>query len=120
MAAKKKTSRRPSASKSKKPVGRKSTGKRAPAKAAGKRAPAKPAGKQPATRSRTARGKPAGGTKTTRRRRITAAVRATAKRGLSAAKQGLDRIKSSTSHLVDEVRERFTGDEERRSSNDGR
>lgn len=111
MAAKKKTSRRPSASKSKKPVGRKSTGKRAPAK---------PAGKQPATRSRTARGKPAGGTKTTRRRRITAAVRATAKRGLSAAKQGLDRIKSSTSHLVDEVRERFTGDEERRSSNDGR
>jgi hypothetical protein len=111
MAAKKKTSRRPSASKSKKPAGRKSTGKRAPAK---------PAGKQPATRSRTARGKPAGGTKTTRRRRITAAVRATAKRGLSAAKQGLDRIKSSTSHLVDEVRERFTGDEERRSSNDGR
>ncbi|HET9039914.1 MAG TPA: hypothetical protein VFN40_07080 [Gemmatimonadales bacterium] len=111
MAAKKKTSRRPSASKSKKPVGRKSTGKRAPAK---------PAGKQPATRSRTARGKPAGRTKTTRRRRITAAVRATAKRGLSAAKQGLDRIKSSTSHLVDEVRERLTGDEERGSSNDGR
>jgi hypothetical protein len=44
-------------------------------------------------------------------------VRATAKRGLDVARsgldvarEGLDRLKSTTTHLVDEVRERFGGE----------
>ena len=52
-----------------------------------------------------------------RSKRVTKAVRATAKRGLDVARsglgvarEGLDRLKSTTTHLVDEVRERIAGE----------
>jgi hypothetical protein len=95
MAAKKKSSARPAASKAKKkkPATRpKSASRKSASRKAAKR---KPAAKPSATR----------------RRRVATAVKATARRGLDVAKEGLGRIKSATSHLVEEVRDRFTGDE---------
>lgn len=106
MAAKKKSSARPAASRSKKkPRARAAATKR---KAAGP----KTAGRKAAGRETAA--KPSA----TKRRRVTTAVKATARRGLDVAKEGLGRIKSATTHLVEEVRERLAGaeDEARDSS----
>ena len=99
MAAKKTTSR-------KKPGRRR---KAATAKAAEK----KPASRKTAARKEAGR-KPKGRkTKTAaaRRRRVATAVKATARRGLDAAKEGFGRIKSATTHLVEAARDRLAGDE---------
>jgi hypothetical protein len=53
-------------------------------------------------------------TSISRGRGVAAAVQKRARQGLDVAKEGLDRIKSTTTHLVEEVKERIGGAEEPR------
>ena len=96
---------------------KKTTSKKKPGRRR-KAASPKSAGKKPASRKTAARKgadrKPTGRkTKTAaaRRRRVATAVKATARRGLDAAKEGFGRIKSATTHLVEAARDRLAGDE---------
>lgn len=98
---------------------KKTTSKKQPGKRR-KAATPKGAGKKPASRKTAARkeaGRKPTGRKTTaktasaRRRRVATAVKATARRGLDAAKEGFGRIKSATTHLVEAARDRLAGDE---------
>ena len=91
---------------------KKSSARKKPAtrRKAAKSARKKPANRKPAARKATGR-KPAAKTASGRRRRVATAVKTTAERGIAAAKVGLGRIKSATTHLVGAARDRLAGDD---------
>jgi hypothetical protein len=49
-------------------------------------------------------------------RKVTKVVKEKARQGLEVAKDGLERLKTSTAHLVEEAKERIGGEEEPRTT----
>lgn len=104
-AAKRKTAKR----KPPRRAAKKGTAKRATAKrASAKKATAKNAAAKRAT-GRKSRRKSAAKFVARRGRAVAKAVKTKAQQGLEVAKEGLDRLKATTTNLVEEVKERIAG-----------
>ena len=109
MAAKRKSTKRSAPSKRKAASRKAATRKSATRTSARKKSAAARASTRKSAGRKSATRKPAA-----RVRKVTKVVQAKARQGLELAKDGLERLKTSTAHLVEEVKERIGREDEPR------